>query len=756
MNSAEKIKRLFAKSDITVNSKVDDRIINDVLTALDKSEKTQSVSAGPNIWRIIMKSKITKLAAAAAITIAVIIGIKGFNGTTAWAEVVKAIKNADNIHILSKITKADGLVVESHAWLKNGTMIYDEDPPNEITIDDGINRLTLDTEKKTAQLSDSYSPFEDYMETGNFEIILLFRDEDTPYRATELPDESTSTIRVYEVTYRDIWKGKAWVDAESNLPVRIAADVTEKYKQQVLSLEVIYDYHPIPVEKFSLAIPLGYIELPRIKTRLFNGKVIDEEGKAIAGAEVCASYRDLQGRTNEKGYFAVKLHPGRLSFGRFPMIVRAFKSNDPNRVAWTLLRNPRHELRPLFRPDDGKTKLEQGSGVDIHLVEEKKLLEFIPGDPGRMIFKNETDRNPSEVRDIVLKMTPASVITGQITDRSDKPIANAVVWMDYMEIAVGENEIEIRDLGRTDKEKTMISSLNVDELRGKTFTLTDKNGYYALANLPDVWHKARLEVKADGYVSEAKEIFQEEGCDFMLPRGDATIRGTVIDNHGKPLVGWKVTVRVKRDLHGHWVEYRDFDLEDGIVDSQGRFELTGVPMVPGIRVEMRTDEKPRDWGETELTRGHKFIYYLMIEKPIKFEPGKKDYWVEIVPHRPDITLEIEVKDSKGNVLEGIPVGICSPGNTERIWYTSKLNGKTDKKGICIIEESPYIEPLILWICKPNIWQMHYWEYEREVNMEVKNAINEFSSKYHSTEVTVELEKEKKVYKIPVTLQAMDK
>ncbi len=56
MSSAEKLKRLFAKSDVTVDSKVDDRIINDALTAFDKSEKTKSVSAEPNIWRIIMKS----------------------------------------------------------------------------------------------------------------------------------------------------------------------------------------------------------------------------------------------------------------------------------------------------------------------------------------------------------------------------------------------------------------------------------------------------------------------------------------------------------------------------------------------------------------------------------------------------------------------------------------------------------------------------------------------------------------------------
>ena len=434
------------------------------------------------------------------------------------------------------------------------------------------------------------------------------------------------------------------------------------------------------------------------------------------------------------------------------MIVRAFKSDIPNRVAWTILRNPKHELRPLFIPDDGKTKLEQGSSVNIHLVNEKKLMEFIPGGPPNMIFNKEEDRHPSQVRDIVLKMAPASTITGRIIDRAGKAIANAIVWIDRMAFSVGENEIDIDDLGKTEKEKELISSLNLEgrEAERKNFAITDKNGYYSLTHLPDVWYKARLEVKADGYVTEAKEIFQEE-CDFNLLRADITIRGTVIDNHGRPLTGFEV----EPDMSGDSDEDRDFNIEEAIIDEKGRFELTGVPEIDGLELEIRTDEKPYYWGETELTRGRKFIYYRMIEEPLNFEPGKKDYWVEIEPYRPDIILEIEVKDSKGNLLEGIPVGICSPGFSERVWYTSKLNGKTDKKGICLIEEVPSIKPLNVWICKPTK-RPEIWDIEREVNMEVKNAINEVSRKYHSTEVTVELEKEKKRYRIPVTLQAIDK
>ena len=99
MSSAKKIQRLFAKSDVTVDSKVDDRIINDALTAFDKSEKTISVSAESNTWRIIMKNRITKLTAAAVTIIAVLISISQFDGfndesSVAFGEVLGHIQTS--------------------------------------------------------------------------------------------------------------------------------------------------------------------------------------------------------------------------------------------------------------------------------------------------------------------------------------------------------------------------------------------------------------------------------------------------------------------------------------------------------------------------------------------------------------------------------------------------------------------------------------------------------------------------------------
>lgn len=120
MSSEEKIKKIFAKSGITVNSKIDDRIISDALTAFDKSEKTQSISPEPNIWRIIMKNRITKIAATAVIMIPVILSIIFLDKsvTTAYAleQTIEANRTMRYLHLRYFDSSHDDVAKE--CWLE--------------------------------------------------------------------------------------------------------------------------------------------------------------------------------------------------------------------------------------------------------------------------------------------------------------------------------------------------------------------------------------------------------------------------------------------------------------------------------------------------------------------------------------------------------------------------------------------------------------------------------------------------------------
>ncbi len=105
-NDMEKVVRDFCvakTSDIKTTFKMDDRIINDALEAHDKSKKNQPAGLQPNIGRIIMKSPITKIAAAAVIVAAVMLSIHLWDKSTlsayAFKETVEAMQGKRSFHI---------------------------------------------------------------------------------------------------------------------------------------------------------------------------------------------------------------------------------------------------------------------------------------------------------------------------------------------------------------------------------------------------------------------------------------------------------------------------------------------------------------------------------------------------------------------------------------------------------------------------------------------------------------------------------
>jgi hypothetical protein len=123
MSSAEKIKRLFAKSNVTVSPKVDDKITSDVELALNRSSKTESVSAEPNIWRIAMTSRITKITVAAAIAVAVLLGVHYFGISpdgVAWADV---LRNMEASQTVTFTLDAESYFRDEYYWRKGTVKI---------------------------------------------------------------------------------------------------------------------------------------------------------------------------------------------------------------------------------------------------------------------------------------------------------------------------------------------------------------------------------------------------------------------------------------------------------------------------------------------------------------------------------------------------------------------------------------------------------------------------------------------------------
>jgi len=96
MRPAENIENLIKNINIDTNAKIDEEVLGEVVEAFEKSKAKNTSATEQNIWRIIMKSKITKIAAAAVIIVAVILGLTITDGpdiaSVAWSEVIEKVE----------------------------------------------------------------------------------------------------------------------------------------------------------------------------------------------------------------------------------------------------------------------------------------------------------------------------------------------------------------------------------------------------------------------------------------------------------------------------------------------------------------------------------------------------------------------------------------------------------------------------------------------------------------------------------------
>ena len=98
----EKLIRDLHVLDIKTSAEMDQRILHDTLKIQKELKQTKLAGTQPDIWRKIMKSSITKLAAAAVIITAITLGLFEFIGTgsssgVVWAEVAQKVEASPGV-----------------------------------------------------------------------------------------------------------------------------------------------------------------------------------------------------------------------------------------------------------------------------------------------------------------------------------------------------------------------------------------------------------------------------------------------------------------------------------------------------------------------------------------------------------------------------------------------------------------------------------------------------------------------------------
>ncbi len=103
MIPTDNIHKLIKKLNVKAGPDLDARVHNDISKALAEPKQIQPAATQPNIWRIIMKNPMTKIATAAAVILIAALGITFLDksATPAWAieQTIEAMKKFNGIYL---------------------------------------------------------------------------------------------------------------------------------------------------------------------------------------------------------------------------------------------------------------------------------------------------------------------------------------------------------------------------------------------------------------------------------------------------------------------------------------------------------------------------------------------------------------------------------------------------------------------------------------------------------------------------------
>jgi hypothetical protein len=296
MKFADKIKELINKSDVRTTPETDKRILGGALEHLEKLKQKKSASNQPNLWRKIMKTRITKLAAAAVIAIIVLGGITFWphsgpeNGKwwlgppAAWSQEILAeldtIKGVacreQTIWIApdgSRHTSSTwNLFYVSHDSYRRD--IYDGDRLREIQwyVPDGDGTLqhSIRYDLKSYFAHSGEGSFGNYEPIERMRFFVRLLDEaDRLLGQTVIEGCNCVGFEISAAKYGDNpqeWLDRIWFDIDTKLPVLIEKDrpcprdKTQTDYHPSIRVQDQFDYNPeLPADTFTPQTPEGFI-----------------------------------------------------------------------------------------------------------------------------------------------------------------------------------------------------------------------------------------------------------------------------------------------------------------------------------------------------------------------------------------------------------------------------------------------------------------------------------------------------------------
>jgi hypothetical protein len=396
MRPADNIEKSIKKLRYETDAETHKRVLGNVLQRLDEHERQKRGVVTPNIWRTIMKSRITKIAAAAAIMIAVLVGLDFLGNplapTVTWAQIIQPILSAQTAEF-DIIVGEEGKGPVIHDMVMGSRIRRTVEGINQAVIIDleSSKLLTLVEQNKTAVFIDLKNlpkiP-ENYLE--RLQNLVSVLEDDPNFVIEELAEEQIEGRPcVGFLASRPESEVIIWADSETALPIRI-----EQREHQMTVICKNFEFDPQMDETlFSMDVPEDYtlqeqqldlkagteeefIEGLRIRTEVIGDGVFPEDvsvGYYIKNvARVSGKLSTLNISDSEKGALGMKL-------ARHLLFLRFFEGEGKWHWAGVGVELGEAET-PIFwyRPKDSETWRVIYGDLHVEDVAEQDLPESEP------------------------------------------------------------------------------------------------------------------------------------------------------------------------------------------------------------------------------------------------------------------------------------------------------------------------------------------------------------------------------------------
>jgi len=285
MKPENDIKKLFEKATANTNPQRDRERLQEILAA---QEHTQKPENRLNLWRMIMKSRMTRYATAAVFVFAVgtgIIGIIGNGATPAWAieQTIEALRDIEAIYISGFHYHKNGDRDDLEVWVqKRDTSMSisgkDISVSGNCRWEEKDHRLIVASEIENTTYRHNYPKNRVTVEDGLQHVILWLGHEyfenlkalSQDWKEEYGKDEETGRSCVFVTGYNEDISESWWFqfDLENKLPTRGKLWMNPKFEGEAkfYAKEIIYNPQ-LPEGVFEFEIPEGAEVIDQRKKR---------------------------------------------------------------------------------------------------------------------------------------------------------------------------------------------------------------------------------------------------------------------------------------------------------------------------------------------------------------------------------------------------------------------------------------------------------------------------------------------------------